>query len=85
MTVLERCREAMAPGGRILVVDAVVPRDNAPHQAKTLDLLLMSALVGRERTEADFAGLFAAAGLRISRIVPTPTVLSVVEAVAEST
>ncbi|MCX5334681.1 methyltransferase [Streptomyces sp. NBC_00140] len=85
VTVLERCREAMAPGGRILVVDAVVPRDNAPHQAKTLDLLLMSALVGRERTEADFAALFAAAGLRISRIVPTPTVLSVVEAVAEPT
>ncbi|MES5825003.1 methyltransferase [Streptomyces sp. RG80] len=82
VTILERCREAMAPDGRILVVDAVVPRDNAPHQSKTLDLLLMSALVGRERTESDFAALFAAAGLRISRILPTPTVLSVVEAVA---
>lgn len=84
VTILERCREAMAPGGRILVVDAVVPRGNGAHQSKTLDLLLMSALVGRERTEADFAGLLAAAGLRISRIVPTPTVLSVVEAVAAS-
>ncbi|NNN33731.1 SAM-dependent methyltransferase [Streptomyces sp. S3(2020)] len=84
VTILERCREAMTPGGRILVVDAVVPRDNAPHQSKTLDLLLMSALVGRERTEADFAALLAAADLRISRIVPTPTVLSVVEAVAAS-
>ena len=80
VTILERCREAMSPGGRILVVDAVVPTGNAPHQSKTLDLLLMSALVGRERTEADFAALFAASGLRLSRVVPTSTVLSVVEA-----
>ncbi|MEU6380791.1 ArsR family transcriptional regulator [Streptomyces sp. NPDC046909] len=82
VTILSRCREALAPGGRILVIDAVVPRDNAPHQSKTLDVLLMAALVGRERTEADFEALFTAAGLRLSRIVPTPTVLSVVEATA---
>ncbi|GAA3562885.1 O-methyltransferase [Nonomuraea rosea] len=78
--ILRNCRRAMAPGGRILVVDAVVPRGNTPHQAKTLDLLLMSALVGKERTEADFARLFAASGLRLSRVVPTGTVVSIVEA-----
>ncbi|MGI5454170.1 methyltransferase [Streptomyces sp. CA-249302] len=81
VTILDHCRRAMAPGGRILVVDAVVPRDNAPHQAKTLDLLLMASLVGRERTEADFTDLFTAAGLRLTHVLPTPTVLSVVEAV----
>ncbi|WP_089106478.1 methyltransferase [Streptomyces hyaluromycini] len=82
VTLLDRCRAALAPGGRILVVDAVVPPGNAPHQAKALDLLLMACLVGRERTEAEFATLFESAGLKLSRIVPTPTVLSVVEAVA---
>jgi len=60
----------------------VVPPGNAPHQAKTPDLLLMASLVGRERTEPEFAVLFEAAGLKLSRIVPTSTVLSVVEAVA---
>ncbi|MFJ9711843.1 methyltransferase [Streptomyces sp. NPDC101234] len=82
VTLLDRCRAALAPGGRIMVVDAVVPPGNTPHQAKMLDLLLMAALVGRERTEPEFAALFEAAGLKLSRIVPTPTVLSVVEAVA---
>ncbi|MFG2958027.1 methyltransferase [Streptomyces sp. NPDC048291] len=48
VTLLERCRAAPAPGGRILVVDAVVPPGNGPHQAKALDLLLMACLVGRE-------------------------------------
>ncbi|MFF5442088.1 methyltransferase [Streptomyces achromogenes] len=80
--ILRNCRRAMAPGGRILVVDAVVPPGNQPHQSKTLDLMMMSSLVGRERTEEDFVQLLKEAGLRLRRIVPTSTVLSVVEAVS---
>ncbi|GAA0395564.1 methyltransferase [Streptomyces luteireticuli] len=83
VTLLRNCRRALAPGGRILVVDAVVPEDSDPHQAKALDLLMMASLVGRERTEADFRALFGAAGLRLARIVPTPTVLDIVEAVPQ--
>ncbi|MFD0396047.1 methyltransferase [Streptomyces nogalater] len=79
--ILRNC-QAMAPGGRILVIDAVVPPGNLPHQSKTLDLMMMSSLVGRERTEGDFVQLFKDAGLRLQRIVPTPTVLSIVEAVS---
>nr|BFD95797.1 O-methyltransferase [Kitasatospora sp. Xyl93] len=81
-TILGHCRRALRPGGRVLVLDAVVPRGNGPHQSKALDLMMMASLTGRERTETDFAQLFSAAGLRLSRILPTPTVLSVVEAVA---
>ncbi|MBO1413652.1 methyltransferase [Streptomyces sp. FH025] len=81
VTLLEHCRRALNPGGRVLVLDAVVPRGNDPHQSKALDLMMMGSLTGRERTEADFAELFARAGLRLSRVLPTPTVLSVVEAV----
>ncbi|MFJ9453799.1 methyltransferase [Kitasatospora sp. NPDC101447] len=82
VTLLGHCRRALRPGGRVLVLDAVVPPGNAPHQAKTLDLMMMASLTGRERTEADFAELLGRAGLRLSRVLPTPTVLSVVEAVA---
>ncbi|MFI8084986.1 methyltransferase [Kitasatospora sp. NPDC086009] len=81
VTLLTSCRRSLHPGGRVLVLDAVVPRGNAPHQSKTLDLMMMASLTGRERTEADFAALFDRAGLRLSRLLPTPTVLSVVEAV----
>jgi len=66
----------------VLVVDAVIPPGDEPHQAAELDLMMMASFVGRERTREDFVDIFAAAGLRLSRIVATPTVLSVLEAVA---
>lgn len=83
VTILRNCRATLRPGGRVLAIDAVIGDDNLPHQAKALDLLMMTALVGRERTREEFAALFEAAGLRLTRIVPTPTVLALIEAVAE--
>ncbi|MEU9608588.1 methyltransferase [Streptomyces sp. NPDC048057] len=82
VTVLRHCRAALSPGGRVLVIDAVIPSGNEPHQGKDLDLMMMASLTGRERTESDFASLFARADLRLRRVVPTPTVLSIVEASA---
>ncbi|WP_277305156.1 methyltransferase [Spongiactinospora sp. TRM90649] len=85
VTILTNCRRAMADGGRVLVLDAVIPPGNEPHQAKAVDLMLMASLTGRERTADEFARLFEAAGLRLVRVVPTGTALSIVEAVAAAT
>ncbi|MEK8172902.1 methyltransferase [Streptomyces sp. M19] len=34
LRILAACRRAMAPGARLLLVDAVIQRDNAPHRAR---------------------------------------------------
>lgn len=81
VALLRRCREVIAPDARILVVDAVIPPGNDPHPAKIVDLVMMSVLPGRERTEREFADLFAAAGFRLVRVIPTHSMLSIVEAV----
>jgi hypothetical protein len=39
---------------------------------------------GRERTSAEFAALFAAAGLRLSRVIDTPTEVVVLEGVVDA-
>jgi hypothetical protein len=50
-------------------------------EAYLLDLeMLVMTPGGRERTETDFRGLVAAAGLRVTRIVPTRSPVSVIEA-----
>ena len=44
-----------------------------------MDILMMVLLDGRERTEEEFRGLYEQAGLTLTRVVPTPSVLSIVE------
>ncbi|WP_408889287.1 methyltransferase [Myxococcus faecalis] len=82
VTLLRHCRSAMAEGGRVLVVDTVIPPGNGPHGGKVLDVMMLASLPGRERTEEDFRELFAQADLKLSRILPTPTAMSITEAVA---
>jgi SAM-dependent methyltransferase len=81
--ILQHCRRAMAPGGRVLVVDTVIPAGNEPFWGKLLDLNMLALTGGLERTEAQFAALFASAGLKLRRVVPTSCPLGIVEAVAD--
>jgi hypothetical protein len=78
--ILRRCRDAMGEDGRVLIIDAVVHEDNQPSLVKGVDLLMLSASDGRERTVPELADILASAGLRLLRVVPTPSLLSILEA-----
>lgn len=80
--ILRVCRRALAEGGRVIVVDTVIPPGNEPHAGKLLDVLMMVSTPGRERTEEEFRRMFAAADLRLERVIETPAMLSVIEASA---
>jgi hypothetical protein len=82
VTILSHIRKVMNPGAKILVCDCVIPPGNDPHGGKVLDVLMMSALPGFERTEKEFAALFQKAGLKLNRVIHTPALLSISEAVA---
>jgi hypothetical protein len=80
--ILRNCHRAMQPGGKVLIVDAVIPPGNRPHFGKLLDLeMLVLTPRGRERTQAEFRELLKRSGFRLRRVVPTETHLSVVESV----
>jgi SAM-dependent methyltransferase len=79
--ILSHCREALAEGGRVLLVEVVMP--GKPEHSPTVKLMDLNMLVlcdGKQRTEAEFGDLFRAAGLELSRVVPGGF-CSVVEAV----
>jgi SAM-dependent methyltransferase len=82
VTILRNCRRAMAPGGRVLISEIVIEPGGESRFGKTMDVFMMGILPGRERTEAEFAALLNAAGLRLGRVVPTKTPASIIEAVA---
>ncbi|MCV7372201.1 methyltransferase [Mycolicibacterium arabiense] len=80
--VLRRCREAMLPGGRVVVIDFVWDATNPSQVAAMSDVSMMLFLTGHERTLDEFDALFAAAGLRRTSVRPTRLPQFVIEAVA---
>jgi hypothetical protein len=83
LRILDLIRVALAPGGRVLILEQVVPPGNDPSPAKLLDLnMLVMTEGGRERTPAEYAALLERAGLRLEAITPTPSPISVVVAVS---
>jgi hypothetical protein len=78
--ILSNCRSAMKENGRVLVVECVIPPGNQPGWGKLVDIQML-IIGGRERTKAEFEALFAQAGLKVKRVVPTKCPLSIVEGV----
>jgi hypothetical protein len=66
--------------GKVILLESVVQTGNAPDFGKLIDLEMMVFPGGRERTAEEFANLFARAGFELTRIVPTESPLSVIEA-----
>ncbi|MCC6466411.1 MAG: hypothetical protein IT463_13815 [Planctomycetes bacterium] len=82
--ILANLRRAMAPEGRVLVIETLVPETPGPHHAHLMDLNMLALTPGGcERTEREFAGLFARAGLRLREVVPTQSPVNVIVAVPE--
>ena len=81
VTILGHCHAGMTPGGKVLIVEMVLPERNLPGVSKFLDLEMLLFLSGRERTEAEYRDLLARAGFELTRIVPTPSPYSVIEGV----
>ncbi len=73
---------AKAAGRVIAKVETVIPEGNDPHPAKMFDLIMLAIPGGRERTAKEYRSLFEAAGLSLTRIVPTASPVSVIEAAA---
>jgi hypothetical protein len=79
-TILKHIQGVMPKDGKLLVVENVIRPGNDPDFGKFLDLEMLAMTDGgRERTEAEFAALFASAGFRLTRIVTTESPACVVE------
>ena len=80
LTILAHCRRVMKPTARVLIIEMVLPAGNVPHPGKMLDMMMLVGPGGQERTEPEYADLLNKAGLRLIKVVPTDSAVSVVEA-----
>jgi hypothetical protein len=78
--ILRCCRKAVRPGGKLVLVEMVIPTEGGDPAAKLLDLEMMVLCDGKERTEAEYAALLAGAGYRLTRVVPTESPAGIIEA-----
>ena len=83
IAILRNCRRSMAPGGKVLLVERIIPARIENSEAMRVlvvsDLHMMVMNGGRERTEAQYRELFAAAGLNLTRVISTGGAMSVIE------
>jgi len=80
--ILSHAQAALEPGGRVVVLDAVVEEGDAPDPTKLLDLHMMLVPGGRQRSRNEFAALFEAAGLRLIEARPILSDLAAIEGLA---
>jgi hypothetical protein len=82
VTILKNVRTALQgkPDGKVILLETVLQPGNQPDLGKLIDLEMLLLPGGKERTAEEFAALFARAGFELTRIVPTQSPLSVVEA-----
>jgi hypothetical protein len=71
--ILSNIQKASPAGGRVLIVEHVVPGPETPHFSKLFDIHMMCALTGRERTEKEYAALLQRAGLSYVRTCYPPS------------
>jgi hypothetical protein len=85
LMILRNCARAMRGHGTLLVMEGVMAAGMARqtaeyHDAAKADVTMMMWTGGKHRTQEEFRDLFAAAGLKLGRIIPTSSRYSVVEA-----
>ena len=81
VTILQHCYKAMASNGKVLIAEMMLPAPNIPFPGKNLDLEMLLFMTGQERTADEYRALLDRAGFELTRIVPTPSPYSVIEAV----
>jgi hypothetical protein len=78
--ILQNCRRAMGPQAKLLVIEMVLPLSDDPAFGSLLDLNMLVMSGGRERTKDEYRCLFERSGFRLTRVIPTQALVSVLEA-----
>jgi hypothetical protein len=80
--ILRTVRAAMTPGTPLLIVERDLGRPNERADAKFIDLTMLVAPGGRERTADEYAALATSAGFRFVGVTPSAADTAIFEAVA---
>ena len=78
--ILKNIRSAMNDNSKVLLIEMIVPESNDPSPAKMTDLQMLVIEGGKERTAGEYMSLLESAGFKLTRIIPTHSPYSLIEA-----
>ena len=73
--IVGNCHRASQPGGHLMVIEYVLPDGPEPSLAHLMDLIMLTALGGRERTRDQLAALLGPCGYTLVRDTPMDRIL----------
>ena len=76
--ILNNCKNALNKGGKIILVEQVIEMPYTFHSL-FYDLHMQVMLGGAERTEEEFRDILKQAGLKLERIIATPSPMKLLE------
>ena len=81
IAILKNCHQAMPDNSKLLLIEQVISPRNGLSFAQLMDLNMLVTMGGRERTAAEYRSLLQATGFQLTRIIPTLSPVSVIEAI----
>jgi C-methyltransferase len=82
LEILKTVRAAAREGATVLLVESVIPPHDREFTTKWLDLEMLVDNGGRERTAAEYQDLLQNTGFHMTRVIPTASPFSLIEAKA---
>lgn len=77
--ILINCRNKMNQTSSIIIAEQVIPENNLPHTNKTMDIIMMVLVGGRQRTLNNWCELIESIGFKLTQTVPLQGLFTIME------
>lgn len=77
--ILKICHKDMPKSASLIIAEQLIPEDNTPHPNKTMDIVMMVLLGGRQRTLKEWQALIEPQGFRLKTTYQTKSIFTVMQ------
>jgi len=77
--ILKNCAKQMKPGTSLFIAEQVMPDNHQPHPNKTMDIVMMVLLGGRQRRLKEWQHCIEPAGFKFENSYPTESIFTLME------
>lgn len=77
LKILKNCKEQMPDNAQLIIAEQVMPEDQEPHPNKTMDIVMMVLLSGRQRTLQEWRLSVEPAGFHLTEHQSTNSLFTV--------